>query len=332
MKATNARILNRDFQGLLPKDNWFQIEVSGEHEAGEWPDGRPRKQVIDDAALTSILNRFRQEKAEAGANFAGILVDKDHLSHDLENDTEAMAWLQDLRIKDGKLEGKLDPSDIGEAAILNRRYKFFSTEYDPEDLEDLGDGRVRPLRLAGLAFTNRPRKTGGRPILNRTGDTQPGGNPKATNHTTMKSIAEKLGLPADADEAAILAKVASIMAENTTLKGKEAETAADTIMNRFGDRVPEAVRTDWRQQLIANRATTEPLMEKTFPAQPDKKPAERIHNRATTTAPAAVGAEGDGPSAEEKKKAAGIRNRAASIAKERNIPFSQAFNLAKAEA
>lgn len=327
----NAPIRNRSGSDQLPKDGWFQIEVSGEHDAGEWPDGSPRKQLVDAAALSAILNRFQQEKAEAGSNFAGILVDRDHLSHDLENDTEAMAWLQDLRIKDGELEGKLDLSDLGETAIRNRRYKFFSTEYEPEDLEDLGDGRVRPLRLSGLAFTNRPRKTGGRPILNRTGDEKPGGNPKQTQQPPMKSIAESLGLPADADEAAILTKITELKSKVDTLETKDAETQAEAIMNRMGDRVPEAARASWKSKLIKNRKETEELMEVTFPANGGQT---RIFNRKGAPNPAPVEGreqvdEGEDP--EARKQAAAIRNRANTISKQEGIPFGLAFQRAQAE-
>lgn len=323
----NTRILNR--AGKPPEDGWYDIEQQGIHDAGEWPDGRKRKQVLDEKAFAAILNRFASDKADAGDHWAGMLVDADHLSHDLDKSTEAFAWAQELRVKDGVLQARLEPTDIGDSAIRNRRYKFFSTEYEPEDLEDLGDGSVRPLRLGGLAFTNRPRKTGGKPILNRTGD-KPGGNPTPQNQT-MKSIAEKLGLPADADEAAILAKIATIMSENESLKGKDAEVQADAIMNRMGDRVPEAMRDSWRKRLIANRKDTEELMETTFPKKGETTP---IFNRQGATAPEPVeGKEGDPskPDPAEQKKAAAIRNRADTIAREQRIPFSQAFSRAQAE-
>ena len=310
-----APILNRS--GEPPADGWYQIEVTGEH-----PAGKSRKQIIDAAALTAIVNRFAQEKEAAGDNWGGLLVDNDHFSHDLDKSTEALAWAQELRVKDGELEARLDLTDLGETAIRNKRFKFFSTEYDPEDLEDLGDGRVRPLRLAGLAFTNRPNNRGGRPISNRADSPEEKPEPQPT----MKSIAEKLGLSADADEAAILSKITAIMAENATLKGKQDEDAAEAVMNRFGDRIPEAARPMWRERLIKNRAETEPLMDATIPAVATK-PAPRIHNRDGKNSPVPVEKQQGEDADKEAKRGAlvdAIRNR-------RQCTFNEAWQQARAE-
>jgi hypothetical protein len=282
----NARILNRNSQ--IPADGWYHIEVTGTH-----PAGKNRKQVIDQAALESIVNRFAAERAEAGDDWPGMLVDLDHLSRDINHTTEAYGWLHEVEIRNHELHGRIELTDLGEHAIKNKRVKFFSTEYAAEDLETLSASEVRPLRLDGLAFTNRPNNRGGKPISNRTGaDPAP---TDETNTTPMKSIAEKLGLPADADEAAILNKLTEVMSENEKLKTKTAETEADAVINRFGNRIPEAARAGWRKQLIANRAGAEELMESTFPKRGEAQTP--IHNRAGATSPDPVG---DGASEDKK--------------------------------
>jgi hypothetical protein len=321
----NLLILNR--AAGIPADGWYQIEVAGEH-----PASGGRVQVIDGKALESIVNRFRSDKEAAGDNWAGMLVDGDHLSHDEENSTEAFAWLQDLDIRNGQLFGKLDLTDLGEPAVRNKRFKFFSTEYDAADLEDLGGGRVRPLRLAGLAFTNRPNNRGGKPISNRAGD--PGGEPtQASKPTkTMQSIAEKLGLSAEATEADILNAIAALQTKVGEMESKEKSAEAETVMNRFGARVPEAARPHWMAELIRNRETTEKLMETSFPegaATTEGKTA--IFNREKAQSPAPVETAEAKAGADAEKKAAAIRNRAHSIATERKLPFNQAFALAEAE-
>jgi len=313
-----AKIHNRS--GEIPADGWFQIEVTGEH-----PAGANRKQVIDAVALAAIVNRFQADAADE--NFAGMLVDNDHLSHDLTQSTEALAWARELAIRNGELHGRLELTDTGEAAVKHKRFKFFSTEYDPEDLQDLGDGRVRPLRLSGLAFTNRPNNRGGKPISNRkTPATEPA-SPK-----NMKNIANKLSLPDDADEAAIIASIETLLGKLKAAEAAEAGTSADAIMNRLGKRVPEAVRPLWREKLIANRAETEPLMEASFPAVAAVTPQAPIHNRSGAVTPEPVSdGTSDAAAADANKKAAAIRNRAGEISRTQKIPFNQAFNLAKSE-
>lgn len=264
----NTPIYNRENEA--PADGWFQIEVSGTH-----PVGDGRRQVIDEAALQSIVNRFREEAA--ADNFAGLLVDADHLSHDLENPTAALAWLKELDIRNGQLHGRLELTDLGEAAVKGRRYKWFSTEYSAADLEALPDNAVRPRRLSGLAFTNRPNNRGAKPISNRDGTRPPGETtPNHETTDTMKSIAEKLGLSAEATEADILSAIEGLQKKVSDMETKDAEAGADAVLNRLGNRVPEAARPHWRTQLIANREAAEKLMEASFPEQ---KGTERIFNR-----------------------------------------------------
>lgn len=303
-----ASIHNR--QGELPADHWYQIEVTGEH-----PAGQGRRQVIDEIALQSICNRFRQDAGQP--DFAGLLVDNDHLSHDMSQSTQAYAWARELDIRDGQLHARLDLTDIGETAIRNKRFKFFSTEYDPEHLEDLGGGRVRPLCLAGLAFTNRPNNRGAKPISNR----------ETTNNQNqqndMQTIAAKLGLPPEATEAEILAAIDALIQERDTAAGKEAETAAEAIMNRFANRIPEDKRADVKKRLIANRADTEAML--SLLPEPQAAPT-RVFNRATAATPAAVsdGKDEAARGAEVMKAVQAIRNRDATT-------FERAWETARAE-
>lgn len=310
----NTPIYNRENEA--PADGWFQIEVSGTH-----PVGDGRRQVIDEAALQSIVNRFREEAA--AENFAGLLVDADHLSHDLENPTAALAWLKELDIRNGQLHGRLELTDLGEAAVKGRRYKWFSTEYSAADLEALPDNAVRPRRLSGLAFTNRPNNRGAKPISNRDGTPPPGETTPNTETTdTMKSIAAKLGLSAEATEADILSAIESLQKKVSDMETKDAETQADAVLNRLGDRVPQAARPHWRAQLITNREATEKLMEASFPEQKD---LPRIFNRG-----------GAKPGVAEQKlseddKAAAQNAAVTSIRNRERCDFQTAWNIAKGE-
>jgi phage I-like protein len=159
----NATILNREFQH--PTDGWYQIEPKGEHlnkAAGI-------VQVIDDVALKSIVEKFQEESAPPG--FPGLLVDREHFKHDLDKESRAEGWLQELQARPDGLYAKINWTATGQKDVDGADYRFFSTEYDEADCEVLGtesDGvkRVRPLRLDGLTLTNMPNNRGMKPITN----------------------------------------------------------------------------------------------------------------------------------------------------------------------
>jgi phage I-like protein len=160
-------VLNRDFE--LPSDGWCQIEPKGEHPnhaAGV-------VQVIDDAACAAIANRFNED-ADAGKLSHGreMLIDHEHFKHDQDKETRAYGWLTRLQNRSDGLYGQIRWTGTGKQAVENGDYRFFSTEYDPADLQILNDGklrRVRPIRLDGLTLTNEPNNRGQRPITNRAG-------------------------------------------------------------------------------------------------------------------------------------------------------------------
>lgn len=272
----NTPILNRD-QSQPPDDGWYQFEVAGEH-----PAGPGRTQVIDQAAMESIVNRFREDAASPG--FAGMLVDIDHLSHDQRHSTEAYGWLHEVECRDGQLWGRIEWTDLGEPAIRNKRVKYFSTEYAADDLEPAGPGRVRPLRLGGLALTNRPNNKGGKPIANReqesTGPVTAGATDNDNNK--MKTIAEKLGLPAEATEEQILEAIGMMQSELDGLKNKAMDAEAEAICNRHAARIPDGKREDWKNAILANRETAEALLAG-LPERQEQP--ERIHNRASARNP-----------------------------------------------
>ena len=156
----NALLLNRDgFQ--TPADGWYQIAPLGEFghaQAGV-------TQVVDAEACAAMANRFAEE-AKA-PNFAGLLVDFDHFSLDGEKKSEAAGWITALENRDGGLFAKIRWSDVGESAVKGGRYRFLSPVWTRADCADLGNGRVRPMRLLNAAVTNDPNLKGMAPLSNR---------------------------------------------------------------------------------------------------------------------------------------------------------------------
>ena len=161
----NIPILNRDF--THPADGWYDIEVPGLH-----PNKRAGiVQVIDDKAVASIVNTFNRE-ADTTPDFAGMLIDHEHFKYYDDKETRAYGWLMRLRNKEGRPQGQIRWSGTGQAAVDKGDYRFFSSEYDPKEMEPVkNEGKtrfVRPLRLDGLSLTNVPNNKGQKPITNRT--------------------------------------------------------------------------------------------------------------------------------------------------------------------
>lgn len=337
----NPQILNR--AGGLPTDGWYDIETPGEHfnaQAGI-------VQLLDAKAFESIVNRFRLEAAAAGTSFAGVLVDEDHFSLDPEKSTQAYGWLMEVRNRDGQpLQGRIDWTDIGSPAVTNKRFKFFSTVYDPAKVERVGtrilNGKsyplVRPLALDRLALTNDPNNKGGKPISNRDGKPADA----AENQTTMKTLLKKLGLAEDASEESAVAAVQSIQnratqaetsvtaltKERDELLGAQVESDLDKYKNRYKPENREKVKA----QLIANRKGTIELLELTEPAAEKKPDPAKITNRQTATTPAGTPGQDEGDKAKENQRAAKIRNRAAELRRTTpSLTRPQAFRQAESE-
>src|SRR5580658_6644744 len=162
----NTPILNRAFQH--PADGWYQIEARGEH-----PNRRAGVvQVLDETACQSIVNRFNAEAERPG--FAGMLIDHEHFKHDQDKETRGYGWLMRLQQRADGYYGQIRWTGTGQRAVDDGDYRFFSTEYDPADLEVVGAGRsdkktkrVRPMRLDGLTLTNVNNNKGQKPITNR---------------------------------------------------------------------------------------------------------------------------------------------------------------------
>jgi phage I-like protein len=267
----NNLILNRDFR--LPDDGWYHIAP-----LGEFPHvGAGVIQVIDQEACIAMAARFA---ADANTpNFPGLLVDFDHFSLDGEKRSEAAGWIIVLEARfSGQLAGnspqypennphpnplpsqgegtglwaQIRWSDIGEEAVKGGRYRFLSPVWARSDCVDLGNGRVRPVRILNAAVTNDPNLKGLVPLSNREqrgvvdfqtlygGANLPGAVPmggtmprqSSGSETNMKAVIEKLvnhlGLAADATEAAILEKMGGLISTTVVTELQNSLTALQT--------------------------------------------------------------------------------------------------------
>ena len=330
----NAPILNRT--GQLPADGWYEIETPGEH----FNRAAGLVQLLDGQAFDSIVNRFRAEAAKP--NFGGVLIDQDHFSLDPAKSTEAFGWLQELRNREGRLEGRIEWTDIGQPAVEKKRFKFFSTVYAPADVEKVGTRKirnrdyplVRPLALDRLALTNDPNNKGGKPISNRHGNSA-GAADENQDTSPMKSLLKKLGLAEDASEESAVAALQTIQNRAAQVEPLTAERDTLLAAQVEADLEKHAAviknRDEVKKQLMANRQGTLALLAALTPAPADKGNAP-ITNRSAATPPA--GAAGrDAAQAAEEQRAARIQNRARELrSADRSLSVSRSYELAEAEA
>lgn len=250
----NCKIIQRSELADMrhPGDGWQIIEANGVH-PHEYEDRPTETCVIDNAAIEAIVN--------AGVPTEGLLVDRDHLSHDDGKTTEAMAWVRELAACPSATEpskydlaAREELTDIGREALKNKRYKFHSTEYNSSSgySEKLGEHRWRPLRLIGLAYTNRPNNPGQRPISNR-GDNTPGNNKKNTQNTKntmneeqLKQLAMRLGLEETATFDDCIAAIDKIY---ETVQNSEEEAAKELVENADS----EGVLTDEEKEAAVEK-------------------------------------------------------------------------------
>ena len=214
-------ILNRNFE--LPEDDWYQLAPLGvfPHSAAGI------NQVIDADACTRMVAAFENARGQS-ENFPGLLIDFDHFSLDAEKHSEAAGWITDIKFRDTKSPGiyaNIRWTDTGEAAVKGGRYRFLSPVWARTDCEDLGDDRLRPVRLLNAAVTNDPNLKGILPLSNRRPlDASPFENassykdPNLSQEELMKAIVnallKKLDLPPEADTDVIQSAIENITPPN----------------------------------------------------------------------------------------------------------------------
>jgi phage I-like protein len=324
-------VLNR--ANSLPDDGWYHIAPLGEFSVKR-ANGERIMQVIDDRAMKAMADRLI---AEGGP----LLVDYDHFSYDTEKPSEAAGWIYELDAREDGLWARIEWTDTGGAAVMNKRYRFVSPVWYPDECEPVENkaGAIRPLRLDSIALTNSPNLKGMRPLSNRGTEEQPLTH-RAEEGKPMKELITLLGLKEDATPEAIVNSVTALKnsaAEADALKNRaetaegklaEAETKqleadADAFCDKHADHI--ANRENVRAQFIANREGTEALFASIKTAvKPADEERQPLHNRQKSG--------DDGADTQtDGRKATAIRNRANSIMKDRNCTWATAFDAAKSE-
>jgi len=274
-------ILNRDFK--MPDDGWYHLAP-----VGVFPHAAAGVvQVVDTEACVAMVARFMADAAIQ--NFAGLLVDFDHFSLDDRARSEAAGWIVGLEDRPTGLWANIRWSDVGEEAVRGGRYRFLSPVWARNDCVDLGNGRVRPVRLLNAAVTNDPNLKGLVPLANGSTSLSAGSpvDSCASNGEArighgkdgleMKNVIEKLmnhlGLPGDATEDVVLEKmqglpgltaVTELQNSLSVLQTKHdslvasLKTVEGELVNRhmadFEGVISEGAKPFWTEQLMQNRS------------------------------------------------------------------------------
>lgn len=300
-------------------------------------------QVLDDSAITAILADLRNRHAKNG----GLYLGEEHFIYNADRSSEAFAWGKEFSADAaGIWVENPDYTDVGAAALKNRRFKWTSFVVDPRSagaVEPLAKNRYRILGIDTVGFTN---LANGKallvPISNRN---SPGASPEAqstaTPKTNMKSIAAELGLTPEAAEEAVLAAVrqiknradtvAGLTTERDTLKIRNAELEAEQIDGLLAAHgvTEEKVLNRLKPVLAAmkNRADRVGYLTDCVPAKAAAKPASgRVLNRGEGKPPAT----GEADTAGEQERADKILNRARELQKG-GVKFEAAWQQASKE-
>lgn len=149
---------------IEPANGWYHIEKGGDHIV-DYGGGNEILRISPEA-IDRMVEEFNSRKLDG----PGILIDGDHLSHDMDKDTRALGWLKQLSRYDdpetetAELYGYVEWTPRGLQMLKDKEYVQSSTEYDGMVSRN---GVYEPEMLTGFALTNRPRICGKRPLVNR---------------------------------------------------------------------------------------------------------------------------------------------------------------------
>lgn len=231
---------------------------------GEFPHSRGIVQVIDDAAIQSVL---KQEIPPEG-----LLFDFDHYS-DLTNDertalsqtgiqlpSDASGWIHGFTMGDdgNTVYAEVDWTEKGEKAVKGGAYKYTSPVFPIANCEYIGGNRVRPRRISKVALTNEPNmKAIGAILANRGTLENSGGTdgdmdgpvyetafgdgatdaPKQEKRNMHEKLNEALGLAKEASEESALEAVNALKEENA--EAMEAVSKLRELKNRIEEQDAE---------------------------------------------------------------------------------------------
>ena len=265
-------------RAAAPGEGWYHLIPKGEFLHAE----SGLTQGLDDAALTSIVNRFVAESNVP--DFRGLLVDQEHFSYDPSKSSEAFGWIRELQSRDDGIWGRIDWTDLGAAALTAKRYKSISPVWFPRDVAVVEGKRVRPMRLDSAGLTNTPNLEGMVPLTNRISGSENAKPDAGPIDKSIPAIGRALGLSGKVTSDRILTAIGKLSdrcrqaEEHAKL---QAELMADEDLEPIKNRMSPVVIASLRAQLISNRLLALPIVH----ALAKQPPAPPLTNRKTAGNP-----------------------------------------------
>lgn len=239
-----------------PGDGWYIIEAAGDH-PHTIEDSTGAEVEFTLHVPTEVLEKI----AETGVPEDGILVDKDHLSHDMAQSTEAYGWVRELAMCEGNLAARIEWTPLGKPLVEGKVYKHFSTEYMTTD-EEVHSGSASPTKLTGLALTNRPANKAGQPPISSREGGEPltpghggqGEDKKQPQNCNMNAeILAELGLAEDATEEDVLNAIRDLKSAQTAAETAEVSALVSSEEAACDVQLTEEEKEEIIEKLVENR-------------------------------------------------------------------------------
>jgi len=184
-----------------------------------------RSWIWDAAAQRDVLNAFNRRDLD-------IALDWEHASiHRAANGEEAPAagWIDQLDIRDGALYGRVAWTPRGREQVQNREYRYVSPVFDYQPQT------ARIAQVLSVGLTNLPNLH--LTALNAEGAISPTEDNSMSRTAELAAGIAALGLPADADDAAIATAINTMKTERDAAKATALNAEQSPPLERY---VPRA--------------------------------------------------------------------------------------------
>jgi hypothetical protein len=211
-------------------DGWFKIAPYGVFR-GKTPG---RQQYVTQASGQAMEAEFNSLLGKLGRKFRGVPIYHGHPDVDPEMwpDDRRIGKVTQIQSRADGLWGYAEWNSLGEENKREGWWIYPSPRWDAPP----GQTRFEPDRLISIGLTNTPRIAESDPVFNslqtedsKTQDTREDPEQQTTENTTMdpKIIRQKLGLPPEATDEEVMAKLDSLTAAAT--EANTAKTELETV-------------------------------------------------------------------------------------------------------